>query len=219
MYTIGVRAKFAHLRIPRHFRDFVPFVRVSFLLLISRATSAIARARNGSDLTSLRSLFSLLPAGIRQKFPGGKIHKMRTYTFARHFGILSLTTTLLYLRPSSRLASKTWSQVSRRSVTELFSRLLSVHDASAHNANELGNPTAGQLLENCSFGFVLFYRANFLPSPLSSFPGLDSLPLVSLRNFPSPILARTKFNTLLLAWFRLAMSRSRARHLCTEHRV
>lgn len=156
------------MRIPRHFRDFVPFVRIEYhFCLTSRAN-----IRNCTCEKWFRSCdrydpyIPLSPGIIKAKISGGgKIHETRTYTFARHFEILSLRTTLLY-RVFSRLASKTW--VSRNSLAELSSS--APHSTTRAHTEQLGNPTAGQLLENCSFGFILFYRANFLPSPLSSFP-------------------------------------------------
>lgn len=205
------------MRIPRHFRDFVPFVRIEYhFCLTSRAN-----IRNCTCEKWFRSCdrydpyIPLSPGIIKAKISGGgKIHETRTYTFARHFEILSLRTTLLY-RVFSRLASKTW--VSRNSLAELSS-------SAPHSTTRARTQNSWEIRQRDSYsktvlsGLFYFIEQTFSPLPFPRSHSTSPAPRFPSK-FPFPFFARTRFNTLLLAWFRLAINRSRARHLCTERRV
>lgn len=196
---------------PRHFRDFVPLVRIEYhFCLTSRAN-----IRNCTCEKWFRSYDPYIPLPPRKIFGGENSQNAYIHIRTSLWNPFSTNDLIIVLVSLRKLGKK----VSRNSLTELSSSV-SPSTTRAHTpANSWKIRQRDSYSKTVLSGLFYFIEQTFSPLP---FPrSQNSIPFPSFPfeiSFP-PFFARTKFNILLLAWFRLAISRSRARHLCTERRV
>lgn len=201
------------MRMPRHFRDFVPLVRIEYhFCLTSRANICNCTCEK---IPILRSLYSTSSKNKAKIFGGENSQNAYIHIRTSLWNPFSTNDLIIVLVSLRKLGKK----VSRNSLTELSSSV-SPSTTRAHTpANSWKIRQRDSYSKTVLSGLFYFIEQTFSPLP---FPrSQNSIPFLSFPfeiSFP-PFFARTKFNILLLAWFRLAISRSRARHLCTERRV